>query len=199
MYIIGLTGGIASGKSTVANLFAQHGVAIIDADVIARAVILPEESAYQAIVAHFGHGILRKDGHIDRKELGQIVFNDPKERLWLEKLLHPLIREQMKMESRKVTTPYCIEVIPLLVETLPYPEINRILVVDVSTETQKRRFQERDHLDKAMINQIVQAQIPREERLAHADDVLVNEGNLSALTESVERLHEKYLQLAAMN
>lgn len=196
MYTVGLTGGIASGKSTVAKLFAAHGVTIIDADVIAREVILPGENAYDAIIAYFGHNMVGADKHIDRTQLRQIVFSNPEKRLWLEKLLHPLIRARMIACSLEANTPYCIHVIPLLIETLPHPEINRILVVDVRVETQIKRLEERDQLDKMMIDKMLQAQISREKRLAHADDVLANEGNLSALANLVGKLHEKYLRLA---
>lgn len=196
MYNVGLTGGIASGKSTVAKLFATHRVSIIDADVIAREVTLPGESAYKAIIDYFGDSIVGTELHLDRGKLRQIVFNDPEKRIWLEKLLHPLIRNKMIACSRKATSPYCIQVIPLLIETLPNPEINKILVVDVDVETQIKRLRERDHLDNKMIEKMLQAQIGREERLAHADDVLVNEDDLVALEEGVGKLHEKYLKLA---
>lgn len=195
IYNVGLTGGIASGKSTVAHLFAQHGVGIIDADVVAREIIFPGESTYKTIVAYFGKDIVAKDSNIDRTKLRQIVFNDPAKRLWLEKLLHPLIRERMMLYSRQATSPYCVQVIPLLIETLPYPEINRILVVDVSVETQIERLRKRDHLDEVLINKMLQAQISREERLEHADDILVNEGDLDTLADAVEKLHKKYLEL----
>jgi dephospho-CoA kinase len=196
MYSVGLTGGIASGKSTVADLFAKHGVTIIDADVIAREVILPGESAYNHMIAYFGKHIVGTDQLIDRAKLRQIVFNNWEQRIWLEKLLHPLIRDRMISSSLNATSPYCIHVIPLLIETLPHPEINRILVVDVSIETQIKRLRERDNLDEIIINNILQAQTSREERLAHADDIIVNEENLAALADAVEKLHEKYLRLA---
>ncbi len=196
MYTVGLTGGIASGKSTVADLFAQHGVTIIDADIVAREVILPGESAYKTIVAYFGNDIIGNDGTVDRAKLRQIVFTHPEKRIWLEKLLHPLIRDKMIAYSREAISPYCIHVIPLLIETLPHPEINRILMVDVSVETQIKRLRERDHLDEIMINKMLQAQISRVERLDHADDILMNEGHLDALADSVKKLHGKYFQLA---
>ncbi len=196
MYSIGLTGGIASGKSTVAHLFSEHGICILDADVIARVVVLPGESAYESIVAYFGNSILDIQQHIDRAKLREIVFNYPVKRIWLEKLLHPLIRDKMIAGSLAALSPYCIQVIPLLIETLPHPEISRILVVDVSVETQRQRLRERDHLDEIMTNKMLQAQIGREQRLAHADDILVNEGNMAALRLSVDALHEKYLKLA---
>jgi len=194
MYRIGLTGGIASGKSTVAHLFAQHGIGIIDADLIAREIVLPGQSAYKAIVAHFGENILEDHGNINRIKLKEIVFNHKEERLWLEKLLHPLIRNEMIARSNKVPSPYCIEVIPLLIETLPYPELNRILVVDVSVDTQIKRLKEREKLEDTLIKEILTAQISREERLSHADDVIENEGDLSSLTQAVNRLHQRYLQ-----
>ncbi len=196
MYSVGLTGGIASGKSTVADLFAKQGVTIIDADVIAREVILPGESAYDSIVAYFGNNIVGNDQLIDRAKLRLIVFNNPEKRIWLEKLLHPVIRHRMIACSLKASSPYCIHVIPLLIETLPHPEINRILVVDVSVETQIKRLKIRDNLDKDMIENMLQAQISRKERLAHADDIIVNEGDLVTLADAVEKLHEKYLRLA---
>ncbi len=196
MYSVGLTGGIASGKSTVADLFAKQGVTIIDADVIAREVILPGESAYDSIVAYFGNNIVGNDQLIDRAKLRQIIFNNPEKRIWLEKLLHPVIRHRMIACSLKASSPYCIHVIPLLIETLPHPEINRILVVDVSVETQIKRLKIRDNLDKDMIENMLQAQISRKERLAHADDIIVNEGDLVTLADAVEKLHEKYLRLA---
>ncbi len=196
MYRVGLTGGIASGKSTVADLFAKHGVTIIDADVIAREVILPGESAYDAIITYFGKNIIGAEQQIERAKLRQIVFNNPEKRIWLEKLLHPLIRDRMIACSLKANSPYCIHVVPLLIETWPHPEINRILVVDVSVETQIKRLKIRDNLDKDMIENMLQAQISREERLAHADDIIVNEGDLTALVDAVEKLHEKYLRLA---
>jgi dephospho-CoA kinase len=196
MYSVGLTGGIASGKSTVADLFAKHGVTIIDADVIAREVILPGESAYDSIIVYFGNNIIGTDQLIDRAKLRQIIFNNPEKRIWLEKLLHPLIRDRMIACSLKASSHYCIHAIPLLIETLPHPEINRILVVDVSVETQIKRLKIRDNLDKDMIENMLQAQIGREERLAHADDIIVNEGDFAALADAVEKLHEKYLRLA---
>ena len=196
MYSVGLTGGIASGKSTAADLFAQHGVTIIDADVSAREVILPGESAYNSIIAYFGKNIIGADQLIDRAKLRQIVFNHPEKRIWLEKLLHPVIRDRMISRRLKATSVYCIHVIPLLIETLPHPEISRILVVDVSIETQIKRLQARDQLGKQMIDNMLQAQISRKNRLAHADDIIVNEGNLAILADAVEKLHEKYLRLA---
>jgi dephospho-CoA kinase len=193
-YRIGLTGGIAGGKSTVADLFARHGITIIDADVVAREVVKPEQNAYEAIIAYFGEMILDNKRTIDRAKLKAIVFNDVSKRLWLEKLLHPLIRDEMIAQSDKASSPYCIEVIPLLVETLPYPELNRILVVDVSVETQVKRLKERERLDDTLIKKILAAQISREERLAHADDVLSNEGDLTSLSRGVDSLHKKYLK-----
>lgn len=193
-YRIGLTGGIASGKSTVADLFLRHGISIIDADVVAREVVTPGQSAYETIIAHFGESILDKVSNIDRAKLKQIVFNDASKRSWLEALLHPIIRDAMRLQSDKASSPYCIEVIPLLIETLPHPELNRILVVDVSVDTQIKRLKERDKLDAALIKKILAAQISRKERLAHADDVITNEGDLKTLTKVVDALHHKYLQ-----
>lgn len=194
IYRVGLTGGIASGKSTVAQLFAQQGIAIIDADVIAREIVLPGQKAYEAIVLHFGDTILEKNGHLDRAKLKNIVFKNEVERWWLEALLHPLIRQKMIEKTLEAKSPYCILVIPLLIETFPYPELNRILVIDVDVDTQIKRLKERDHLDDAIIHSILEAQVSRAERLANADDVLKNEGDLNALAKAVKKLHTNYLR-----
>ncbi|MBY0378038.1 MAG: dephospho-CoA kinase [Gammaproteobacteria bacterium] len=193
-YCVGLTGGIASGKSTVANLFARHGITIVDTDVIARQVVLPGQNAYEAILTYFGDFIVDHTGYLDRTKLREIIFKDKHKRLWLENLLHPLIRRQMIDAINEATSAYCIAVIPLLIETLPYPELNRILLVDVSVDTQIKRLKERDKFDEPMIKNILAAQIHRKERLAHADDVLINEGDLLTLTQAVDRLHKQYLR-----
>ena len=195
-YIVGLTGGIASGKSTVANLFAEQKVAIIDADIIAREVILPGEIAYDAILSYFGPSILDAQHHIDRKKLQKIIFNDINKRLWLEQLLHPLIRQAMMDKTALAHSVYCLQIIPLLVETLPHPELNRILVIDVSLETQIERLKQRDQLTNDMIKNILKAQVDRHKRLQHADDIIDNDNDLSALTSQVLQLHQKYVQLA---
>jgi dephospho-CoA kinase len=194
MLVIGLTGGIGSGKSTVAQLFAKHGAAIIDADAIARDLTQPHCPAYAAIVAHFGKNIAAEDGTLDRKKLRNTIFQNPSQRDWLEKLLHPLILQTIEQKITTLTTPYCICIVPLLFETGPFPFIQRTLVIDAPEVSQIDRVMARDHLTRAEVAAIIQTQITREVRLAKADDVISNEGNENALASQVEKLHQLYLR-----
>lgn len=198
MLTIGLTGGIASGKTTVANYFARLGVTIIDADVVAREVVEPGTSAYKEIVQHFGKTITNKNGNLNREKLREIIFSNHQKRLWLEQLLHPLIRARMQEQVKISTSTYCILVIPLLLEKGKAIKVDRILVVDVSESLQKERLAKRDHLNEAQANNILKAQLTRSERLIHADDVIVNDGDLYNLELQVKALHEKYLQLVSL-
>lgn len=196
MLAIGLTGGIGSGKSTVANFFADLGIIIIDTDIIARHVVQSGTVALKKIVDHFGNEILNKDHTLDRNKLAGKVFNNPEEKKWLEKLLHPLIREEVVNAKKRVTSPYCVVVIPLLVETLPNPDIDRILVVEAPQSLQISRVQHRDQRSESEISAIIESQATTDERLAVADDVLMNEGSLEKLRADVNELHKKYLSLS---
>lgn len=196
MLVIGLTGGIGSGKSTVTKLFAAHGVPIIDADQISREITQPKQPALEIITSHFGPDILLKDGTLDRPKLRKIIFNHAEERLWLEKLLHPLIRQEIETRIQAHSAPYCITVIPLLFETMPYPFIDRILVIDISENQQVCRVSSRDNVPHAAIAPILKTQIKRKERLSKADDVINNAGTLATLIPQVEKLHQLYLSLA---
>lgn len=197
MLTIGLTGGIGSGKSTVANFFSQLGITIIDSDQIARDVVLPGTPALQTIVTHFGKQILDDHGALDRQKLRELIFQHPEERRWLEKLLHPQIREKMRAAVQQAQSSYCVLVIPLLIETQPNPLVNRILVIDSPEDLQIKRTQQRDRLDETQIQAIMQSQATREQRLAAADDVIHNKGDLKQLEIQVQKLHQRYLQLAA--
>lgn len=193
-FCVGLTGGIGSGKTTVANLFAQWNVPIIDADEIAHALTLPNEAGYQAIVAHFGEAIL--DNHnIDRKKLRMIIFNNPVEKKWLEDCLHPLIRSKIREAIHQITSPYCLCVIPLLAESSGIHFVDRVLLVDTPIDLQIARAKKRDHATKTDIQKIISSQASREKRLAIADDVLMNDGDLKSLENKVEQLHHAYLNL----
>lgn len=194
MKTIGLTGGIASGKTAVANTFAQYGVHIVDSDVIARELVLPGTSAWAEIRNHFGDTILQADQSLDRQTLRKLIFDMPEERLWLEKLLHPAIRHEMKKQLEAASSPYSIAVIPLLVENLPHPLVDRILVVDTPELLQLKRLMERDQHTEAQAQAIINAQINREKRLAAADDIIENSGDLITLEKHVQQLHEKYLK-----
>ncbi len=196
MLVIGLTGGIASGKSTVAKLFADLNVPIIDTDQLAREVVAPNQAAFKAIRDHFGQDILDTTQHLDRKKLRTRIFNDPAERKWLENLLHPLIRDLTAAKLAQIAAPYCMIVIPLLVESAANPLIQRILVVDVPRATQKQRLLQRDAATAEQVEQILAAQASREQRLAKADDIIDNSDNIEELKKQIKKLHHCYLELA---
>ncbi len=197
MLTIGLTGGVGSGKSMVANFFSELGVPIIDSDILAREVVEPNTLGYNNIVKHFGKTILSADGTIDRKTLKNIVFQNPQERRWLEQTLHPLIRELTKKRIEKISAPYCIIVIPLLAETWPHPLINRVLVVDTTPDLQYKRIIERDHCTPEFAQDMINAQATRDQRLAYADDIIENNTDLQTLKTQVFDLHQIYLALAS--
>lgn len=194
--VIGLTGSIGSGKSTVANLFARYGVPIIDADVIARTVTKPGTRAYQAIIERFGQAILNDDQTLDRAYLREIIFTQPEERKWLEALLHPEILQAMQTDIAALQTPYCLAVIPLLLETEAANFINRVLVVDIPEDIQLERASLRDNSTIEKIKSIIDTQIGRSERLARADDIINNAGSPDELAQQVDKLHQQYLKLA---
>ncbi len=194
MLVIGLTGGIGSGKSTVAKLFAEKGIPIIDTDQLAREVTLPGQPALKAIIDKFGDTILLPDKTLDRAQLRKQVFKDPLKRSWLEALLHPLIRAEAKRQIQLTKSKYCIVVIPLLVETMPNPLIDRILVVDTTLEHQLHRAKARDSLSEQEIKNIIESQVSREQRLKAADDIILNDGTLDHLQQQVDQLHLQYLK-----
>ncbi|MEP7243278.1 MAG: dephospho-CoA kinase [Gammaproteobacteria bacterium] len=190
---VGLTGGIASGKSTVAKLFEALGVPVIDTDVLAREVVAPGQPALQQIVQRFGQGVLAADGSLNRAALRTIVFADPAARADLEQVMHPAIRELLAQRSAAAPGPYQIHVIPLLVETDGKKRVDRVLVVDCSEELQLRRLQVRDGSTLEQARGILAAQATRAARLAAADDVVVNDGDLATLRDHVAALHARYL------
>ena len=194
-WILGLTGGIGSGKTAVADRFASLGVHVVDADQAARWVVEPGRAALQQIVERFGEEVLLQSGELDRAGLRQKVFVDPAERQWLEKLLHPLIRAEVARHLALAESPYAIMVSPLLVESGQYRQVGRVLVVDVPEVLQIARTTARDQASEEQVRAILKAQVQREERLKHADDVLVNDRDLSWLGAEVERLHRFYLTL----
>lgn len=196
MLVVGLTGGIGSGKSTVAKLFNERGVPIIDADIAARTVTAPDQPAFLSITEHFGPSIVLPNGTLDRAKLRTIIFSDPAQRLWLEKLLHPLIEKEMARQIQQVSTSYCIAVIPLLFEAAFYSFVNRILVVDTPEALQIERASQRDSRSRADIEAIIQSQISRKDRIARAHDIIKNEGSLDDLIQQVDMLHTMYTYLA---
>ncbi len=196
MFTVGLTGGVGSGKSTVARIFAGLGAEIIDADQIARAVVAPPSAALDAIRARYGEEILTGEGILDRPRLRRLVFADSAERDWLERLLHPLIDERIRRRIGACGSAYCMLVSPLLLETSQRRLVDHVLVVDVSRQTQLRRSLLRDRDERATIEAIIDAQTSRERRLRAADDVIDNEGAETALAARARELHARYLNLA---
>ncbi|WP_095210051.1 dephospho-CoA kinase [Endozoicomonas ascidiicola] len=191
---IGVTGGIGSGKTAVTDFFSSKGVTIVDADLAARVVVEPDKPALAEIAKRFGSGIIL-NGNLDRGQLRTIIFDSADERLWLETLLHPLIREQIRIELQQAKSPYAILVSPLMLETDQHELVNRILVVDLPEATQIERAMNRDHMDEDQTRKIIASQMPREKRLEWADDVVENSGTLEQLHQSLEKLHETYLSL----
>lgn len=193
-YIVALSGGIASGKSTIANLFAQLGVPIIDADVIAKQVVQIGTDAYKQIVKHFSQEILLPNNELDRSQLREIIFNNDHERLWLNNLLHPIIQEQTQIQIAQQTTAYVIWVVPLLVENNLHHFADKVLMVDTPEQLQLERLIQRDNIDKLLAQKMISSQISSQKRLTYADDIIVNNGDLTLLTAQVNKLHQQYLK-----
>ena len=197
VFRVGLTGGIASGKSTAAKFFGALGVPILDSDQVARDVVEPGQPPLERLVERFGPTILTPDGHLDRPALRNIVFSDPKARADLEALTHPAIGAAMEARSAAAGGPYQILVIPLLVEKNLSSHVDRVLVVDCDEELQIRRLRDRDGSTPEEVQAILKAQAPRAARLKAADDVITNDADMSAVRDQVAALHARYLELAA--
>ncbi|EQM66849.1 dephospho-CoA kinase [Pseudomonas tohonis] len=194
-WILGLTGGIGSGKSAVATHFGNLGVHLVDADHAARWVVEPGRPALAQITEHFGRDVLQADGQLDRATLRQRIFEHPEERRWLENLLHPLIGEEIVRDLASAQSPYAILVSPLLIESGQHRMTQRVLVVDAPEAVQIQRTMARDKVSEEQVGAILKAQASREKRLEAADDVLVNDRDLEWLQREVERLHAFYLTL----
>ncbi|ALP51775.1 dephospho-CoA kinase [Candidatus Tenderia electrophaga] len=198
MLIIGLTGGIGSGKSAVCALFSELDVPVIDADVIARLVVEPGQPALEQIRATFGDEILTPDGLLDRARLRALIFANPAKRKQLEAILHPAIRREMLIQAAQVQAPYCVFAIPLLIEVGQTDMVDRVLVVDAPDALRRQRLKQRDGLDDAQIDAIFAAQLERIARLAQADDIIHNAADLAHLRAQVLDLHDCYLKLAQL-
>ncbi|MEM9620242.1 MAG: dephospho-CoA kinase [Pseudomonadota bacterium] len=196
-FLIGLTGGIGSGKSAAAERFSHHDIRVVDADLASRVVVEPGQPALTKIADHFGAGILLQDGQLDRAALRQRVFAEPAERQWLQQLLHPLISRYLREHIGQAASPYVVLVNPLLVESQQHTWCTRILVIDVDESLQVSRTMARDQNTREQVENIMQAQASRTQRLALADDVIVNDQDLDQLHIAVDELHHTYLQLAA--
>jgi len=196
VFTVGLTGGIASGKTAVSNRFAALGVPVIDTDLIAHEVVEPGQPVLQEVVAAFGDEVVDEQGRLRRRKLREIIFSDPEKQDLLESILHPAIRLETRRRVVEVATPYCIVVIPLLAESGQFDWLDRVLVVDVAEEVQIVRLIGRDKVDEAQARASLAAQAGREQRLNLADDVIDNSGDITALDEAVAKLHEKYTSMS---
>ncbi len=198
--VIGLTGGIASGKTTVANLFHHNfGIDIVDADIIARQVVEKGSEGLEAIEKHFGNSILTEEGELNRAELRQRIFANDDEKVWVNQLLHPMIRLKMEQELKQVSSPYALLVVPLLTENNLQHMADRVLVVDVDEKTQIDRTVERDNVSTDQAKAILASQASREQRLAIADDVIKNNAENQKLLPQITELHKKYLAISGTN
>ena len=196
-FIVGLTGGIGSGKTTVADLFAKLGVDIIDADLIARDVVAVGSPALESIAKHFGDDYIQADGTLNRALLRKTIFSNKADKHWLNELLHPLIRQQTIKALKSASSQYCLLVAPLLIENKLTTLVDRVLGVDVSEAIQINRTTKRDKNSNAQVQAIIASQIDRAGRLQHADDVIENNEPLSdALKNTVLKLHQSYLLLS---
>ncbi|WP_145483713.1 dephospho-CoA kinase [Yersinia aldovae] len=196
-YIVALTGGIGSGKSTVANAFAHLGVPLVDADIIARQIVEPGTAALSTIASRYGNTILQADGWLNRGALRRKIFSEPEEKAWLNSLLHPLIQQETQRQLASIDKPYVLWVVPLLVENGLHQRANRVLVVDVAPEIQLARTIDRDGITRQQAEYILASQVSRQQRLACADDIIDNSGDPHMIAPRVASLHQQYLNLAA--
>ncbi len=197
MLIIGLTGGIGSGKTVASDYLADKGIDVVDADRVAREIVAAGEPALDAIRRHFGEAVILPDGTLDRPALRARVFADPRQRAALEAITHPAIRERILQHLQAGSSPYILLVSPLLFETGQAAFCQRTLVIDVDEATQRSRASSRDGVSAAQIDSIIAAQLPREERLKRADDIVVNHGEREDLYLQLDDLHRRYLDMAA--
>ena len=194
--VIGLTGGIGSGKSTVAGEFSKLGVPVLDTDQLARELVTPGQPALQEIVAHFGSRVLHDDGTLDRAYLRTRIFSDSTDKQALEAILHPRIRQRVHQWLATITSPYCIVVIPLLLETQQTDLVDRILVVDAPEKEQLKRVAARDGLSHNVVAGIMAAQADRKTRLSAADDIIVNDAGVDSLLERTRELHMHFMDIS---
>jgi dephospho-CoA kinase len=195
--VIGLTGGIGSGKSTITEMFANLGIDIVDADIVARMVVAPKSDALKSIAQHFGKQFIQSDGHLNRALLRSQVFSNEQDKTWLNSLLHPLIRKRMFQEIESSSSSYCLFVAPLLIENNLQDLVQRIIVIDITEAEQIQRTIIRDTSSSDEVQRIIASQVSRKERLTHADDIIDNsKKDLTAVNKQVVRLDQIYRELA---
>ncbi len=193
---VGLTGGVASGKSTVTELFQQLGITVIDADMIARGLLNKNTDSYRQVIKHFGHDVLMENGDIDRAWLRARIFSDRNAKQALENIIHPQVRQQMLAAVSECDAPYCILSVPLLVEAQMQDLVDRIVVVDADEKTQLSRLMARDNISQSEAVKMLQSQCQRAQRFTVADDIIDNSQTIDSLRPQVEQLHQQYLELA---
>ncbi len=196
-WILGIAGGIGSGKTAATDYLHSLGITIVDADVVSREVVAPGQPALVAIHQYFGDEVLLENGQLNRPWLRQRVFSDPEQRLALEAITHPAIRDRLRQQLQAATSPYAVLASPLLWESGQVHFVQRTLLIDVSEATQMLRASQRDGVSEAQINAIMKAQWSRGQRLARADDVVSNEGSVADLQRQLNKLHQQYLELAS--
>lgn len=195
-FVVGITGGIGSGKSAVTAHLENLGIDVVDADLAARVVVKPGQPALDAIAKHFGTEILQEDGHLDRAALRKIVFEDPQARTWLESVTHPAIRQEIESQLQSATSPYVVLSSPLLLEAKQHSFVDHVVVVDVTEELQIARTTLRDSDSVELVQKIMAAQLPRTERISRADEVIDNSGTLTDLEAQADALHRRMLERA---
>jgi dephospho-CoA kinase len=195
-FIVGLTGGIGSGKSAVSELFEKKGIKVVDADLVSRQVVEPGTPALARIAEHFGSNILDQEGKLIRSTLRNIIFNNEEEKNWLEHLLHPIMNKEIRQQLTDAQSQYAILSSALLLETHQYKLVDRILVVDASEELQMQRAMRRDNNNPELIKAIMNSQISRQERCARANDIIQNHGEIEELHTQVDKYHQLYLELS---
>lgn len=200
LWVLGLTGGIGSGKSVAAEKFEQLGIQQVDVDKIAREVVLPETPALIRMTQRWGIDILSDDGFLNRRLLRDYIFSNPEEKKWLENLLHPLIRKEINSQLEKIKTPYAILNAALLVESENLKaKVSRVLLIDIPEHVQVNRTMLRDDISESQAISIIKSQTSRETRIKNADDIINNEKDIKALHQEIERLHKHYLRLTKFN
>ncbi|MEL0640166.1 dephospho-CoA kinase [Pseudoalteromonas aliena] len=198
-WVLGLTGGIGSGKTAISNIFEELGITIVDADIIAREVVQPNSIGLNAIIAHFGNDILHPNGTLNRLKLRAKIFTNSDEKKWLNTLLHPLIREKILCDLNLATSPYVVLVAPLLFENNLDKYCNHTLLIDVPTAVQIERTVKRDNTTGEQVKSIIASQMPREDKRQKSDDILNNDQKLTQVRAELVELHKNYLQYALKN
>lgn len=196
MFIVGLTGGIGSGKTVASDRFEELGVKVVDADIASRVVVENGQPALHSIEGKFGSDVISDDGSLNRAKLREIIFKDNEAKSWLEALLHPLIAKHISDEISRATSKYAVLVSPLLFETSQFEMCNRTLLIDVSKEAQILRTAARDNVSKSQVEKIISSQMDRDQKIKKADDVIVNDGEINDLISKIDDIHQKYIEIA---